>query len=228
MVLGIVCAAMSYAQPRLTRPEHYLGVHGGVSFSSVIFRPALSNMSPFTNACVLGGNAGITFRYAGHKYCAFQMELNYLHRGWAEKNAAGEHYERNLHYIELPLLMHLNFGSETCRWIMNLGPQIGYCVKDEGNHGTLVNGSSAPEYQSLDHAFDWGLLFGTGISFPTQKAGVYEIELRVDYSFGGVFGTGLIDHYTMASPLDLSVNVSSSMSGSRTARRRRRPSIPMR
>ena len=205
-VLGIVCAAMSYAQPRLRSPEFYLGAHGGISASTVIFKPALSNMSPITDACVLGGNAGITFRYAGHKYCAFQMELNYLHRGWAEKNSAGEHYERNLHYIELPILMHLNFGSTTCRWIMNLGPQIGYCVKDEGNHGTLVNGTGQPEYQPLDHAFDWGLLFGTGVSFPTRKAGVYEIEVRVDYSFGGVFGTGLTDHYTMASPLDLSVN----------------------
>ena len=144
----------SYAQPRLRAREFYLGVHGGVTASSVLFNPTVSNMTPITNACVLGGNGGITFRYAGHKYCAFQMELNYVHRGWAEKNAAGDHYERNLHYVNVPILMHLNFGSRTCRWIFNLGPQLGYCVKDEGNKGVLVNGLGqtewpAPESPSL-------------------------------------------------------------------------------
>ena len=164
-------------------------------------------MKPITNACVLGGNGGITFRYAGHKYCAFQMELNYVHRGWAEKNAAGDHYERSLHYIELPILMHLNFGSQTCRWIFNLGPQIGYCIKDDGNHGTLVNGLGQTEYQQpIDHPFYWGLMAGTGVSFPTARAGIYEIEARFEYSFGGVFGTALTDHFSMASPMDLSVN----------------------
>lgn len=172
----------------------------------MIFNPAVANMTPITNACVLGGNGGLVFRYAGHKYCAFQMELNYVHRGWAEKNASGEHYERNLHYIDLPILMHLNFGSQTCRWIFNLGPQIGYCIKDEGNKGVLVNGLGQTEYGEISHPFYWGLLVGTGISFPTARAGVYQIEARFDYSFGGIFGTSITDHFTMASPIDLSVN----------------------
>ncbi|MBR6065568.1 MAG: PorT family protein [Paludibacteraceae bacterium] len=196
----------SYAQPRLRAREFYLGVHGGVTASSVLFNPAVSNMTPITNACVLGGNGGITFRYAGHKYCAFQMELNYVHRGWAEKNAAGDHYERNLHYVNVPILMYLNFGSRTCRWIFNLGPQLGYCVKDEGNKGVLVNGLGQTEYQPIDHPFYWGLMAGTGVSFPTVRAGIYEIEARFEYAFGGVFGTSLTDHFAMASPMDLSVN----------------------
>jgi hypothetical protein len=104
-------------------------------------------------------------------------------------------------------MMHLNFGSQTCRWFFNLGPQIGYCVKDEGNNGTLVNGSGQTEYQAIDHPFDWGLIAGTGIYFPTRRAGVYQIEARFDYSFGGIFGTGVTDHFSMASPMDLSLNI---------------------
>jgi hypothetical protein len=194
------------AQPRLKAPEYYVGFHGGVSASTVMFTPKVSQMTPITKACILGGTGGFVFRYAGHKYCAFQMELNYVHRGWAEKNSAGERYVRNLHYINLPILMHLNFGSRTCRWIFNLGPQIGYCIKDEGNKGVLVNGLGQTEYQAVDHPFYWGLLAGTGISFPTIRAGVYQIEARFDYSFGGVFGTSLTDHFSMASPMNLSVN----------------------
>ena len=207
IVFLLLCTTAAWAQPRLRTPEFWLGFHGGVSASTIAFRPGVANMKPITNACVLGGNGGFVFRYAGHKYCHFQMELNYVHRGWAEKNAAGEHYSRSLHYIELPIMMHLNFGSQTCRWFFNLGPQIGYCVKDEGNNGTLVNGSGQTEYQAIDHPFDWGLIAGTGIYFPTRRAGVYQIEARFDYSFGGIFGTGVTDHFSMASPMDLSLNI---------------------
>lgn len=169
-------------------PEFYLGAHGGVSAGTVLFNPKVANMTPITNACVLGGNAGLVFRYAGHKYCHFQMELNYQHRGWKQSGT-----EHNLHYVELPILMNLNFGSQLCRWIFNLGPQIGYCVKDESN--------------SIDHPFDWGLAAGTGFYIQTSKAGIYELEIRFDFSFGGVYGTKVTDSYKMASPMDLSINL---------------------
>ena len=165
-----------------------MGVHGGVTASTIIFNPSVSGMSPITKACTLGGDAGFVFRYAGHKYCHFQMELNYQHRGWAVNGVAN-----NLHYVELPILMNLNFGSDVCRWIFNLGPQIGYCVKDETN--------------TISHSFDWGLAAGTGLYVRTKNAGVYELEIRFDYSFGGIYGTSVTDYYNMASPMDLSFNL---------------------
>ena len=179
------------AQPRLLAPEFYVGVHGGVTASTVLFTPAVTGMTPITNACVLGGNGGVAFRYAGHKYCGFQMELNYEHRGWATNTTEDGRTEHSLHYVELPIFMHLNAGSNTCRWFFNLGPQIGYCVADDG---------------TIDHRFDWGLAAGTGVLFDTRKAGVYQIEVRYDFSFGGVLGTSLTDHFSMASPMDLSIN----------------------
>lgn len=183
-----MCIGMACAQPRLQRPRYFLGAHGGVTASTVLFNPAESGMTPITSACVLGGNGGFVFRYAGHKYCHFQMELNYEHRGWTQNGTA-----HSLHYIELPILMHLNFGSDLCRWFFNLGPQIGYCVKDESN--------------SITHPFDWGLAAGTGILFNTKKAGTYQLEIRYDFSLGGVFGTTVTDKYTMANPMDLSINL---------------------
>lgn len=188
LALCVMCWMQAEAQPRLHTPEYWLGVHGGVSASTVLFNPAVSGMSPITKACVLGGNGGLVFRYAGHKFCAFQMELDYLHRGWTENGEA-----HSLHYVELPILMHLNFGSDVCRWIFNLGPQIGYCVKDEST--------------TIDHPFDWGMAAGTGFNVRTKKAGVFELEVRFDFSFGGVFGTSITDRFNMASPMDLSVNL---------------------
>lgn len=201
----LVCASMVCAQPRLRVPEYYLGIHGGVTASSMIFNPTVANMKPITQACVLGGNGGLVFRYAGHKYCAVQAELNYLHRGWAETGDAGK-YSRELHYVEMPLLMHLNFGSERWRGFFNLGPQIGYCVLDNGGKGTQLS-TTTTQYNPIDHRFDWGLAAGVGFYYRSRHAGVYQMEARFDYSFGGVFGTSITDHFRMANPIDLSVNL---------------------
>ena len=206
LALGAAVWMPLQAQPRLRDKEFSIGVHGGVTASTVLFRPSVANMTPITNACVLGGNGGLVFRYSGHKYCGFQMEVNYLHRGWSEKNDAGS-YTRSLHYIEVPIFMHLNFGNDLCRWFLNIGPQIGYCVKDEGNKGTLVNGLGALEYEELTHPFDWGLSGGTGFYIQSKKAGVYQLEIRYNYSFGGIFGTNVTDYYRMASPMELSINL---------------------
>ena len=105
------------------------------------------------------------------------------------------------------MLMHLHFGSDKCQWFLNAGPQIGYCIKDEGNHGTLVNDADATQYQPLDKPFDWGILVGTGILVPTPKAGTYHLEIRFDYSFGGLYNNNLTDHFRTASPMDLSINL---------------------
>ena len=188
-------------------PEHFIGVHGGVSASTVNFSPAVNNMTPVTQAVVLGGNGGFVYRYAGHKYCALQVELNYLHRGWAEYNDTIGRYNRQLHYIEIPLLMHLNFGSRKCRWFLNAGPQIGYCLKDGGNQGTLVNGAGQAEYDPVSKRVDWGIIGGTGLCVITRNAGIYQLEVRFDYSFGGIFGTNVEDHFNGASPMDLSLNI---------------------
>ena len=195
------------AQPRLRMPKYWVGVHGGVSASTVAFSPRVEGTSNIVKASILGGNGGFVFRYAGHKYCALQMELNYVHRGWAEHIDTIGSYSRRLHYIEIPMLMHLNFGSDKCRWFLNAGPQIGYCIKDEGNHGTLVNGQGKTEYEPIKKRFDWGVLVGTGFYVITKKAGIYQFDVRFDYSFGGIYGTNLTDHFSTASPMDLSINL---------------------
>lgn len=184
--------AQIQAQPRLRTPEIYLGAHGGATASTVLFNPSEDYMTPLTNACSLGWNGGLVFRYTEQKYCALQVELNYLHRGWGMGDDTMGHTYYHLHYIEIPMLMNLHFGSDICQWFFNLGPQIGYCFKDETH--------------TIEQPFDWGVAAGTGLYFPTRKAGVYQIEVRFDFSFGGIYGTKLVDKYSMASPMDLSVN----------------------
>ena len=59
----------------------------------------------------------------------------------------------------------------------------------------------------IDQRFDWGLAGGLGFYFRSRNAGLYQLEARFSYSFGGVFGTSLTDYFDMASPMDLSINL---------------------
>ncbi len=163
-------------------------------------------MTPITQACVLGANGGLVFRYAKHKCCAVQVELNYQHRGWREHSSDGT-YSRELHYIELPLLMNINFGSDRWRGFFNLGPQIGYCLKDNGGKGLQISSETDHYATQIDHLFDWGAAAGLGFYYRSRNAGLYQMEVRYNFSLGGIYGTQLIDHFNMASPMDLSVNL---------------------
>ncbi|MCQ2311979.1 MAG: PorT family protein [Paludibacteraceae bacterium] len=195
-------------QKRLLQPEIYLGVHGGAVASTVFFSPQVSYMTPITKGCVLGGEGGLVFRYSEQKCCAIQIELNYLQRGWAEKgqDAYGSaNYTRKLHYIEMPVLMHLYFGSSSFRGFVNVGPQIGYCVKEE------MLGEQAPfggdQYKPIDNRFDWGVGGGLGCYYRSRNAGVYQFDIRVGYSLGTVFSNKAGADFSKSNPLTVGVGL---------------------
>lgn len=171
-----------------------------------MFNPVVPNMTPITQACILGGNGGLVFRYAGHKYCALQVEADYLQRGWREANDRYT-YRRTLHYIEVPLLMHLYFGREHGRFFINLGPEIGYCIADDGGKAT-GSLSDGVQYAKLDHPFDWGLTGGLGGYYRSSRAGIYQIEARFHYSLGTLFGNRTTDYFrNQSNPMILSINL---------------------
>ena len=194
-------------QKRLLEPEMYFGFHGGAIASTTIFSPKVSNMTPITKACVLGGTGGLIFRYSEQKCCALQLELNYMQRGWAEQgtNEYGSiNYSRKLHYLELPVLMHIYFGSPSFRAFVNLGPQIGYCIKDESSGSK--NPLGGPQYEPINR-FDWGVAGGLGFYYRSRHAGVYQLDIRVGYSLGSLFSSRTGADFSMSNPLTLSVGL---------------------
>ena len=199
------------AQLRLRKPEMYIGVHGGVIASTVTFNPKVSTMDNFIKSCTLGGNGGLVFRYSEQRCCAVQVELNYMQRGWreyldeSETTTAGS-YTRTLHYLELPFLMHIYFGSQQWRGFVNVGPQIGYCIKDDMGSGSLKD-NIAHQHQSIDNPFDWGVAGGLGFYYRSRNAGVYQFETRFNYSFGTVFSGKLTDYFRRSNSMNLSVNL---------------------
>lgn len=207
----ILTVISSVAQPRLPRPEMYIGVHGGVLASSMIFDPSVKGLdikqSPLTP------NGGLVFRYAGHKVCGLQVELNYMQRGWrellqAEDGTTVVDYRRMLDYIELPLLMHIYLGREHFRGFINLGPQIGYCFRDIAIYPSQYEMviSSAPHHQPIDKPFDWGLAGGLGCYYRTKKIGLFQLEARFNYSMGTIYNNRKVDYFSQSNAMNLSIN----------------------
>lgn len=195
-------------QKRLTQPEIYLGVRGGAVASTVFFSPQVNYMSPITKAVTLGGEGGLVFRYSEQKCCAIQIELNYMQRGWAEKGTDAyrtANYTRKLHYLELPMMMHLYFGKPSFRGFLNAGPHIGYCIKEEMAGETPMVGS--PQYKPIDNRFDWGVCGGLGFYYRSRNAGVYQFDIRAGYSLGSVFSTKAGTDFTQSHPFSLGVGL---------------------
>lgn len=194
------------AQPRLRHPELYIGAHAGVMASSITFKPTVKGIDLLQSP--LSINGGLVVRYAAHKVCALQLELNYMQRGWREvlpatATSPAVDYRRQLDYIQLPLLMHLAFGNKF-RGFLNLGPQIGYCFRDT-EYGTK-NPLYTHHYLPIQQPFDWGLAGGLGMYYRTNKIGTFQLEARFNYSLGSVFNNRITDYFTSANPMNLSIN----------------------
>lgn len=194
------------AQPRLRHPELYIGAHAGIMASTVTFDPNIKGIDILQSP--LSANGGLIVRYAAHKVCALQIELNYMQRGWREVLPAtattpAVDYRRQLDYIQLPLLMHIALGNKF-RGFLNIGPQIGYCFRDT-EHGTK-NPLYTHQYEAIQQPFDWGLAGGLGMYYRTNNIGTFQLEARFNYSLGSVFKNRITDYFTAANPMNLSVN----------------------
>ena len=204
ILLLILSIAVS-AQPRLRTPEIFVGAHAGAMASTMLFKPNIANIDIMQSPLTING--GLVFRYAGHKVCAIQTELNYMQRGWRETITLGQttmNYTRQLDYIEIPLLMHLYFGKERFRGFFNLGPQIGYCIRDVAT--PLPEGVTAPHYLPIDKPFDWGLAGGLGCYYRTRHIGLFQLEARFNFSMGTTYNNRKVDYFSQSNAMNLSLN----------------------
>lgn len=207
VLLLLLVSLMSMAQPRLRTPEIYVGAHAGVMASTMLFRPNVAKIDIMQSPLTMNG--GIVFRYAAHKVCAIQVEANYMQRGWREQIALGAgstmDYTRQLDYIEIPLLMHLYFGKQRFRGFINLGPQIGYCIRDIATQ--LPSTITSPQYQPIEKPFDWGLAGGLGCYYRTKKIGLFQLEARFNFSMGTTYNDRKVDYFSQSNAMNLSLNL---------------------
>lgn len=204
------------------RSELAVGASGGYVLSNVGFVPNVPQSQH-------GGlTAGLTMRYTSEKYfnsiCAIVGEVNIAQIGWKESiltpedqpvinavTGVAEAYQRDLTYIQVPILARLGWGRERrgFQFFVQAGPQMGYLVKEK----TQMNydfASQTPVYSdgsgrtssvvaqdtmAVENKFDYGITAGLGLEFSHPKVGHFLLEGRYYYGLGDIYGNSKRDFF---------------------------------
>lgn len=188
-----------------------LGIKGGVDMSQVMFTPSVKQ------GFLLGGNAGLTFRYIEENHFGLIVELNYEQRGWKEDFEANPfEYSRTLNYIQIPFLAHIYFGRRG-RFFFNAGPEVGYMigesVKSNFNYENPASVSGFPprttyQYQiAADKKLDYGISAGLGGEFNINKRNSIYLEGRFYYGLGNVLKSGRTERFRGSNSMSIMATV---------------------
>lgn len=201
------------------RNELAIGFNAGYTLSNVGFTPSIQEG-------MLGNvTAGLSFRYTCEKYfttvCAIVAELNLSKIGWKEDildsddqpvinsvTGVAEEFERELTYVQLPLMARLGWGRERkgVQGFFQVGPQIGYYISDkktanfdfdDRNTTDRVGAMQEAVNDTLEiqNKLDYGIVGGAGIEFSHPKIGHFILEGRYYYGLGDIFKNSKSDYF---------------------------------
>lgn len=175
-----------------------IGGNGGITLSSIDFDPTIRQQQ------LIQPTFGLTLRYTCEKYfttlCAIQAEVNLARQGWKEDIMNGEKqklpdtYQRELTYLQLPLMARLAWGREQrgLMFFLLAGPQVNFYLGQSTRRSNMwtLNKDGNPDrpnniFQQYgmdpQHKFDYGLTGSLGVELNTG-IGHFMIEGR--YYFG--------------------------------------------
>lgn len=179
-----------------------IGPTGGVSFSTVTFRPIIQQ-KPY-----LGFSGGVALRYDVESYAGVLVELNYWQRGWTEapEDYPQYTYKRNLSFVHVPIMTHFMIGgaSSPLKLTIDAGSHFGYKLGEneeeqvgEGFDPTTMRHVYREHHgHELDHNFWWGVGGGIGAEYQMRRfviglrgGYIYNLGELFDNSRTSLFGT---------------------------------------
>lgn len=181
------------AQPRIAR-EISFGVIGGSVLSSYSFAPKV------TQGQALGYTAGVGARYIEEKYFGLQAEFLVTRRGMKDRfdEYPDLKFQRNLTYIEMPVLAHVYFSAGKKNEIaFDIGPKLGLYLFDKsesqlfGEDWERIQRMSSHGYKHHDidvtKKFDYGIQAGLGYEFKFNKELSLQLQGRYYFGLGNMF-----------------------------------------
>ena len=201
------------------RNELAIGFNGGYVMSNVGFTPSV------TQKMHGGLTGGFTVRYTCEKYfksiCAIVGEVNISQMGWKEDirtaddkpvinsvTNVAEEYERQLTYVQVPLMARLGWGRERKGFqaFFQLGPQVGMYIGDKKksnfdydsrNVNDRIGALSDAVMDTLDvqRRFDYRITAGCGLEYSNPKLGHFIIEGRYYYGLGDIYKNSKSDYF---------------------------------
>ena len=170
--------------------QHSLGVHLGGNFSTMDFNnnPDYRQEGP---KYLEGFQGGLVYQYITKPHVGIRMELNYVQRGWNEKEdtITGLKYQKRINYLELPFLTHIYIGKKKFRMMFDLGPYFGYALSAREMITNVDTGEKTSNDitfdKDRDNRLDYGLIIGAGFEYRMSKGAVFA-EARYTFGLGNI------------------------------------------
>ncbi len=160
-ILGWIEASAQYQM--LETAETYLGLAGGITFSTVSMQPLYADKGYHQ-----GYESGFVFRYIAEKNFGIESGLALSQSGWEDDYGykSSNYYHRNMIFAELPFLLHAYLESGKARFFLNAGPKFGYFVSEKESYNNAALADRYPYYnKAVETYFQWGIMGSAGFEF---------------------------------------------------------------
>ena len=231
MLVATGVFSLSAQERRNFEQEVAVGVSGGVNMSQVRF---LHNNTSFTSMIgdqslfnQRGMTAGVNALYIAQEHFGVVLECNLTKKGWCEQFRArngqterlvgkdevdfnGVDLQRNLTYIDIPLLAHIYFGRKA-RAYVDFGPEFSILTKEEDKtvvtdlqRQTLTMADPRVNPDIETSKYDLSLCAAVGFDLHLEKVHPM-LEIRWNYGTHDLYQVGKKELLQRASTQNLAV-----------------------
>ena len=180
----LTISGIVYSQPTDFKTELYIGAKGGLTFSRVRFYPSI------TESFLQGNSAGLLFRLISEPHIGFQVEVNYMEKGWKESET---NFFHRLKYVNIPIMTHVNLGDKAFRITLNLGPEMAFLFDENQGFNSstvLVPGDAAYRdfyNKPIDARVDFLFTAGLGMEYHLKGGSAIALDARGYYSLPNIY-----------------------------------------
>lgn len=215
IISSVITAAFTYSHNARAQAHYesrvFLGAHGGVNMSKVIFTPSV------TQGFQIGGNAGFNLRYVEENHFGFIVEANWQQRGWSEDfDDLPYNYSRTVNYLQIPILAHIYFGRRG-KFFINAGPSVSLMVGEStSSNFDYKNVSGNPDFNNrisyqldmpVHQKMDYGIEGGIGGELSINPKNSIYLEGRFYYGLGDMLKSGRTEPIRGSNSMSISFSV---------------------
>ncbi len=160
--------------------KHQFGIKGGINYSSVNFKPTVSQeLQP-------GILLGLVYNYQAQTLAGIQIEFLYAQYGWTETfHDPAEFYSRTMNYLEMPFLTNIMIGKKKSHLKLNIGPRFTYLLNEAEE--TNLPADERPYYGvPITDDFEIGVAIGMAISH-LFSFGEIQFDARFNSTLSNLF-----------------------------------------
>jgi len=185
----LLFSCLIIARDPLFKPTTHIGLHGGLNFSTVSFKPTIKE------SFLQSYSYGLVFRHISEPNIGLQLEINSAGKGWKELIDSVGSYSRKLETINIPVTAVFVAGKKTIRFAFNIGPYISYLRDEKETIDMQVRTVTRPHYfKPLVSNWEFGFTGGVSAEVHT-KIGGFAVRATYSHALTNLFPLNEDEYY---------------------------------